>query len=332
MSTMAQTPSSVASPISSAIHCVVSDLCCLELCWLCCLELRCLCLARMHSASAFDTAMPPTRSVNTHSFRAMQLLFHRDNATHWTGNASAGRFVLGSCQLVRYWTLHIRRQQPIRYKKFHNLLLLDLSDCQLASWETQIQPFGGLPKLESLVLNNNFIETINITTATNVDQVAFSSLASMQLAGNPISTWTALDGINAIPRLRSRRLRNTPLTESMGVGEVRSTAIARFPNLEYFNASPISERERLEAERRYVSSVARELLLISSEALLSGEVTSSASLPTTLSLLCKSGVSSCFFFDHQIDVEPCHSRKSRQNIFVHTGFLISRDHFIIYTH
>jgi tubulin-specific chaperone E len=99
------------------------------------------------------------------------------------------------------------------------LLLLDLSDCQLASWETQIQPFGGLPKLESLVLNNNFIETINITTATNVDQVAFSSLASMQLAGNPISTWTALDGINAIPRLRSLRLRNTPLTESMGVGE-----------------------------------------------------------------------------------------------------------------
>jgi hypothetical protein len=56
----------------------------------------------------------------------------------------------------------------------------------------------------------------------------------------------------------------------MGVGEVRSTAIARFPNLEYFNASPISERERLEAERRYVRSVARELLLISSEALLSG--------------------------------------------------------------
>lgn len=151
---------------------------------------------------------------------------------------------------------------------FHNLLLLDLSDCHLASWETQIQPFRALPKLESLVLNNNSIETVDITA--NDDQVPFSSLASLQLAGNPISTWTALDGINAIPALRSLRLRNTPLTESMGIGEVRSTAIARFPNLEYFNASPISERERVEAERRYVSSVARELLLISSEALLSG--------------------------------------------------------------
>ena len=152
---------------------------------------------------------------------------------------------------------------------FHNLVLLDLSDCHLTSWETQVQPFRALPKLESLVLNNNSIEIISIPT-NDTDGAPFSCLASLQLAGNPISSWTALDDINNIPALRSLRLRNTPLTESMGVGEIRSTSIARFPNLEYFNASPISDRERLEAERRYVSTVARELLLISSEALLSG--------------------------------------------------------------
>ena len=64
-------------------------------------------------------------------------------------------------------------------------------------------------------------------------------------------------------------MRNTPLTSYMGVGEVRSTVIARLPTLEFFNASPITERERTEAERRYVSSVARELLMISSGALIS---------------------------------------------------------------
>jgi hypothetical protein len=150
---------------------------------------------------------------------------------------------------------------------FHNLVLLDLSDCHLSSSETQILPFHALPKLESLVLNNNEIETMSIPAN---EQASFPSLASLQLAGNPIVTWTALDGLNNIHALRSLRLRNTPLTESLGVGEVRSTAIARLPSLEYFNASPISDRERLEAERRYVSTVARELLLISSEALLSG--------------------------------------------------------------
>jgi hypothetical protein len=160
---------------------------------------------------------------------------------------------------------------------FQNLVLLDLSDCRLTSWELQILPFGALPKLESLILNDNAIEFISITgDIIKTEQSAFPSLASLQLAGNPIAKWTSLDDLNKINSLRSLRLRNTPLTESLGVGEVRSTAIARFPNLEYFNASPISERERLEAERRYVSTVARELLLISSEALLSGNANQSS--------------------------------------------------------
>ncbi|KAL7521866.1 hypothetical protein ACHAWX_006558 [Stephanocyclus meneghinianus] len=152
---------------------------------------------------------------------------------------------------------------------FQNLVLLDLSDCHLTSWETQIQPFHSLPKLESLVLNDNEIQAIIIPSGSSNEQTAFQSLASLQLAGNPISRWTALDDLNNITTLRSLRLRNTPLTEKLGVGEVRSTAIARFSNLVFFNASPISERERIEAERRYVSTVARELLLLSSEGLLS---------------------------------------------------------------
>mmetsp|Transcript_8041 Transcript_8041/g.19802 ORF Transcript_8041/g.19802 Transcript_8041/m.19802 type:complete len:280 (+) Transcript_8041:2-841(+) len=83
-----------------------------------------------------------------------------------------------------------------------------------------------------------------------------------------ISSWSAIDSLDAMPVLRSLRLRNTPLTSSLGVGEVRSTTIARLPNLEFFNASPISERERTEAERRYVSHVARDLLMASSGTLL----------------------------------------------------------------
>lgn len=151
---------------------------------------------------------------------------------------------------------------------FPNLILLDLSDCKLTSWENHIQPFRNLSMLESLILNLNAIDSIVVPESDNT-RAPFPSLASLQIAGNPLPSWTALDDLNSITSLRSLRLRSTPLTNLLGVGEVRSTAIARFPSLEFFNASPISERERNEAERRYVSTVARELLLISSGALLS---------------------------------------------------------------
>lgn len=149
---------------------------------------------------------------------------------------------------------------------FENLVLLDLSDCQLSSWERHIMKFDKLPRLESLIINDNALDCIEITEGEQT--VVFPSLASLQLAGTTISTWIALDHLNRIPSLRSLRLRNTPLTNKLGVGEVRSTAIARLSTLEYFNASPVSTRERVEAERRYVSTVSRELLLVSSEVVL----------------------------------------------------------------
>ena len=155
---------------------------------------------------------------------------------------------------------------------FKNLVLLDLSNCQLTSWQRHIMKFHNLPQLESLIVNDNVIDCIEVVV-TEGEQIAvkFPNLSSLQLAGTNISTWTALDQLNNIPSLRSLRLRNTPLTNTLGVGEVRSTAIARLPSLEYFNASPISNRERVEAERRYVSTVSRELLLISSGAILAAE-------------------------------------------------------------
>ncbi len=157
---------------------------------------------------------------------------------------------------------------------FKNLVLLDLSDCQLTSWQRHIMKFQNLPRLESLIVNDNVIDCIEVVTEGE-QTVAFPNLTSLQLAGTNISTWTALDQLNNIPSLRSLRLRNTPLTNTLGVGEVRSTAIARLPSLEYFNASPISNKERVEAERRYVSTVSRELLLISSGAILAAERDSS---------------------------------------------------------
>ena len=167
----------------------------------------------------------------------------------------------------------------IKIPAFQNLVLLDLSDCHLTSWKKQILLFNKFPKLESLILNDNPIDLITIRPE-NADVTMFPKLASLQLAGTSISSWPALDDLNVISSLRSLRLRNCPLTSSLGVGEIRSIAIARLSNLSFFNASPVSARERIESERRYVSNVARELLMVSSGAIFSASDQSLSSAKT----------------------------------------------------
>lgn len=137
---------------------------------------------------------------------------------------------------------------------FDNLSFLDCSSCNLDSWN-KVEYFGKLPRLKHFILNDNDITNISI------QEDSFQTLRSLQLAGTSIASWQDLDGIRSLPELKSLRFRNTPLTSTMGAGEARSIVIARIPNLEFLNASPISNKERVEAERRYVSSVARELLL-----------------------------------------------------------------------
>jgi hypothetical protein len=105
----------------------------------------------------------------------------------------------------------------------------------------------------------------------SVDGRCFKNLQSLQLAGTSIASWQDLDGIRAFESLESFRLGNTAVTSSMGAGEARFIIVARIPNLVFFNAWPISSKERAEAERRYVSNVARQLLLLPSSAETTGK-------------------------------------------------------------
>lgn len=145
---------------------------------------------------------------------------------------------------------------------FDNLTFLDCSSCGFTSWRGQIHCFGKLPRLEQFMLNDNDISNISVEA---VDPDSFTSLRSLQLAGTSISSWRDLDGIRLLRSLAVLRFRNTPLTRSMGAGEARSITIARLPNITELNASPISSKERVEAERRYVASVAREVLVANDE-------------------------------------------------------------------
>mmetsp|Transcript_54033 Transcript_54033/g.61509 ORF Transcript_54033/g.61509 Transcript_54033/m.61509 type:complete len:595 (-) Transcript_54033:297-2081(-) len=135
---------------------------------------------------------------------------------------------------------------------FQNLRQLDCSRCGFDLWQNQVNKFATLPLLESLSIDENPIPCIPTDAGI---QPLFPSLISLQISRTAVSTWLDLEGINSFVSLKGLRFKSVPLTENLGQGEVRSISIARFPYIDYLNASRISQKERIEAERRYVTLV-----------------------------------------------------------------------------
>jgi hypothetical protein len=142
-------------------------------------------------------------------------------------------------------------------KVFQSLTLLDCSNCNLHCWNTQIRRLCHLPKLATLILDDN-----PITEASILNPDEFAQLEHIQITGNEINSWAAIESLAQLPNLKGLRFRKCPLTNEIGSGEARAGTIARLPQIELLNASDISEKERLEAERRYVSNVSREMILL----------------------------------------------------------------------
>lgn len=146
---------------------------------------------------------------------------------------------------------------------FKNLTLLDLSDCKIASWNEQILPLRTL-SIELLILNNNPITSITIAQSQPDCKVSFAKLKSIHIAGCDIQCWSSIDNLRYLPSLLSLRFRYNPVTSNMGTGEARSIIISRLPQIAYVNGSIVTPKERIQAERNYIRSVAREILLAES--------------------------------------------------------------------
>jgi len=194
--------------------------------------------------------------------------------------------------------------RPIEGLHLSHLRFLDLSDCRLTSWRTQIGRLAlpsTMPLLTDLVLNDNpslgVIERFDSddkgdddgSSEVKEDGAYFPSLTTLQLTNAGIASWSSIDALRDIfssPKtssnnqrrrqqpLRSLRFRNNPVTSPMSAAEARAVTIARLPDLEYLNGSPVGSKERTDAERRYVAAVAREVLL--AEAAAAAEVEGSS--------------------------------------------------------
>jgi hypothetical protein len=144
---------------------------------------------------------------------------------------------------------------------FRQLQLLDCSSCNLDSWADQVHRLAHLPKLKTLILDDNLLSDPVIEESKS----EFYALENLQIAGTAIESWTGIQSLSNLHNLKTFRFRKCPLTDAIGSGEARAGTIARLPLIQVLNASQISAKERLEAERRYVSSVSREILQIKNQ-------------------------------------------------------------------
>ncbi|KAF2120745.1 tubulin-specific chaperone-like protein E [Lophiotrema nucula] len=138
---------------------------------------------------------------------------------------------------------------------------------------SDLHPLTKLPKLQRLILKAN-----KLCTITHSDQstpIFSPTVSEVDLSYNDISTWRFIDTLpTAFPGLTSLRVSHNPLYTSLQAADGRALSaedgymltIARLGRLKVLNYSPISEKERLNAESYYLSLIAKELNFASEEA------------------------------------------------------------------
>lgn len=126
---------------------------------------------------------------------------------------------------------------------------------------------NNLRTLEKLVLKNNAISN----TQSSSDQIQFPpSLREVDLSHNDISSWSFISALHDIfPGMTSLRIAHNPLFQALHAPDGRSLSaddgymltIARLSRLKILNYSPISPKDRLNAESYYLSLITQELSL-----------------------------------------------------------------------
>ncbi|GMF18100.1 unnamed protein product [Phytophthora lilii] len=141
------------------------------------------------------------------------------------------------------------------------LSVLDLSNNRLGDWKRVLQVVGAaFANLSQLVLNGNRVVTLVADAEKPV--TAFQRMTTLSLSDNLVDSWTSIDALNAFPQLDTLRFTKNPLTAQMSVGEARMLVVARTDHINVFNASPVREKERSEAEQLYLKRILHELAVV----------------------------------------------------------------------
>lgn len=126
-----------------------------------------------------------------------------------------------------------------------------------------LESLTRLPNLQRLVLKSNKISDIGTPPP-----VFSCTLKEVDLSFNEITTWSFVERLEHIfPGLVSLRVSHNPLYEALQAPDGRALTaddgymltLARLGNLKALNHSPISEKERLNAESYHLSLIVKEV-------------------------------------------------------------------------
>lgn len=129
----------------------------------------------------------------------------------------------------------------------HCLEALDASHCQLESLQTLV---SWTPNLQRLTLDHNPLSR----TKSPSTFAWWPHLRELHLQHTALAEWDDLcPMVQQMPQLRHLRITHCPLLDGMSTQEARHAVIVRLPQLESLNGSTISDKERHQAERRYLA-------------------------------------------------------------------------------
>ncbi|KAJ5027430.1 tubulin-specific chaperone E [Bipolaris maydis] len=145
------------------------------------------------------------------------------------------------------------------------IINLTLEDNHITSLSS-IECLSKLPKLQRLILKSNKVS--EISSAGALAPLFPKTVREVDLSFNEITTWNFIEQlIHVFPGLQSLRVSHNPLYQSLQAPDGRSLTaddgymltLARLGQLKTLNHSPITEKERLNAESYYLSMIAKEL-------------------------------------------------------------------------
>jgi hypothetical protein len=147
----------------------------------------------------------------------------------------------------------------------HTITDLSLEDNGLRTL-ADLAPLTRLPSLQRLVLKSNKISDISSPGAA--PPIFSATVSEVDLSFNDFATWAFIDKLDTVfPGLTALRVSHNPLYQSLQAADGRALSaedgymltLARLGNLKSLNYSPITPKERLNAESYYLSLIAREL-------------------------------------------------------------------------
>ncbi|KAL3121095.1 hypothetical protein niasHT_005355 [Heterodera trifolii] len=135
----------------------------------------------------------------------------------------------------------------------HSLRELHLNECALSNWCHVLTVLCHFPRLKSLILAGNQIQTVERRCACgNETDLLCGELNALSLNNTMLSNWEAIENLAAIRHLDELRVANVPLLATYSEEERRHLIIGRLRSLKLLNGSKIDERQREESERFFI--------------------------------------------------------------------------------